>query len=137
MATPEPRATAIAIFEEGWNRGTFEGLAVAFAPTFTFHVHGTARDMCLDDLRRIVGRWREGFPDLRFEVHDVLSEGDRVAIRATLTGTHLGTWGERPASGRTIAVDHMFVLRFDAGRVVEVWEVLDSAALRWQLDAEA
>lgn len=134
MATPDPRAISVAIFEDGWNRGAFEGLGDAFAPTFTFHVHGTAREMRLDDLRWIVGRWRDGFPDLRFELHDVLAQGDRVAIRATLTGTHLGTWSERPASGRAIAVDHMFVLRFDAGRVVEVWEVLDSGALRRQLD---
>lgn len=82
------------------------------------------------------GRRREGFPDLRFELHDVLSDGDRVAIRATLTGAHRGDWNGRPVRGRTIAVDHMFGLRFDAGRVVEVWEVLDSAMLRRQLDGE-
>ncbi|MEX2502553.1 MAG: ester cyclase [Trueperaceae bacterium] len=141
MTIRHPRETAIAIFEDGWNRGAFDGLEDAFAPTFVFHVHGTARDMRLGDLRRIVASWREGFPDLRFALHDVLSDalgdGDRVAIRATLTGTHRGEWNGRPASGRAIAVDHAFWLRFDAGRVVEVWEVLDSALLRRQMDGEA
>lgn len=127
------RATAIAMFTEGWNQGEFARLRPAFPPTFDFHVHGDARSMTLADLERIVAAWRQGFPDLRFELHEVAVDGDLVAVRATLVGTNLGPWRGRAPSGATIAVDHMFMLRFEDGELVDVWEVLDSAELERQL----
>ncbi len=134
MAVEDDRVAAIAIFEDGWNRGAFDGLERVCAPTFTFRVHGRSRVTDLGELRTIVGGWRRGFPDLRFDVGDVVAEAGRVAVRATLTGTHLGDWNGRPPTGRRIAVDHMFLLRFEDGLLVEVFEVLDSAALRQQLE---
>ena len=126
-------ATAIAIFTEGWNQGEFARLRPAFAPSFDFHVHGDARTMTLADLERIVASWRQAFPDLRFELHEVAEDADLVAVRATLIGTNLGPWRGRAPTGATIAVDHMFMLRFEDGTLVEVWEVLDSAELERQL----
>ncbi|MFO7547211.1 MAG: ester cyclase [Trueperaceae bacterium] len=127
------RAIAIAIFTEGWNQGEFARLRPALAPAFDFHVHGEARSMAVSDLERIVASWRQGFPDLRFELHEVVVDADLVAVRATLIGTHRGPWRDRAPSGATIAVDHMFLLRFAGGALVEVWEVLDSAELERQL----
>ena len=129
------RGAAIAIFEDGWNRGEFERSRRVFAPTFTFHVHGTSREMNVAELERIVAAWRQGFPDLSFELHQVIAEDAMVAIRSTLTGTHLGPWRGTTPSGNAIAVDHMFFLRFDDDLLVEVWEVLDSAALEHQVGA--
>ncbi|MFD0475720.1 ester cyclase [Nonomuraea thailandensis] len=39
------------------------------------------------------------FPDLRVEIEDVIAEGDRVACRNTVTGTHRGEYrgSRRPA----------------------------------------
>ena len=131
------RAAAIAIFEDGWNRGEFEGLRRVFAPTFTFHVHGIAREMTVGELERIVATWRQGFPDLCFVLHEVIAEDAVVAIRSTLAGTHLGPWRGTTPSGNAIAVDHVFFLRFDDDVLVEVWEVLDSAALERQVGTAA
>lgn len=132
----DERAATIAIFEAGWNRGAFDGLERVCAPTFTLHVHGRSRVTDLGELETVVAAWRRGFPDLRFEIGDVVAEAGRVAVRATLTGTHLGEWSGRPPTGNRIAVDHMFLLRFREGLLIEVFEVLDSAALRRQLEAD-
>ena len=127
MPKPQHVAAATAVFEDGWNHARFEGLERAFAASFRFHVHGEGRPMTLDDLRRIVARWHERVPGFRFELHDVVADGDRVAIRATLRGTR-----PAPAEG-TFAVDHMFLFRFEHDRIVEVYEVLDSAEMRTAL----
>ncbi|MDZ7708259.1 MAG: ester cyclase [Trueperaceae bacterium] len=134
MATEDDRAAAIAIFESGWNRGEFGGLdghlrrAVRLSRPRPHTCHGPRR------ARAIVAGWRRGFPDLHFDLRDVVAEGGRVAIRATLTGTHRGEWNGRPPTANAIAVDHFFLLRFDQGLLVEVFEVLDSAALERQLE---
>jgi hypothetical protein len=46
---------------------------------------------------RHVMNWLFGiFPDHRFDIKDVVADGDRVAIRGTCTGTHEGDlWGNR------------------------------------------
>lgn len=46
------REVARAICTEGWNRGAFERVRSAFAPTFAVEVHGDARSMSLADLER-------------------------------------------------------------------------------------
>lgn len=137
MATEDDRAAAIAIFEDGWNRGAFDGLTRICAQPFAFHVHGRSRLTDLAELQAIVAGWRHGFPDLHFELHDVVAEDGRVAVRATFTGTHRGHWNGRPPTGNRIAVDHLFLLRFEAGVLAEVFEVLDSAALERQLAPES
>ena len=59
------------------------------------------------------------FPDLAVEIVQQIAEGDVVATRAVLTGTHEGEWMGLPPSGTTIRCD---VFQFDQiaeGRVVE------------------
>ncbi len=136
MSTEDDRVSAIAIFENGWNRGEFGGLTHICAEPFTFHVHGRSRVTNLAELQAIVAGWRQGFPDLHFDLHDVVVEDGRVAVRATLTGTHRGHWNSRPPTGNAIAVDHFFLLRFEQGLLAEVFEVLDSATLERQLDPD-
>ena len=121
------------IFARGWGEGDFSGLAAALGAPFTFHVRGTSAEMDLGALIGIVAGWRDGFPDLRFEIEDLVAADDVVAVRARLVGTHLGRWGDHEPTGRHIDVDHMFFLRFDDDRLVDVYEMLDQDALRRQI----
>lgn len=52
---------------------------------------------------------------LRYEIHDLFSAGDRVALRATAYGTR----DERPLAT-------MHICRVDGGRVVEHWSIRDA-----------
>ena len=125
------------IFDRVWSEGDFTGLEEALAGPFTYHVRDVAREMDLGAMRDIVARWRTAFPDLRFEIDDLVADESVVALRARLIGTHEGVWGDRAPTGNRIEVDHMFFLRFDGGRLVEVFEMLDRDALRDQLEPTA
>lgn len=122
-----------AVFELGWNQGRVDEVGDAVAETMIFHEGGATRTLSLDDLKRAMARWRSGFPDLVFEMHQLVVSGDLAAARLTMHGTHLGLWRDRPATGRRIAVEHMFFFRFQDGRIVEIWEMLDRGALDAQL----
>lgn len=121
------------IFRQAWSRGDFAHLERVLVDEFTFHVGGNTRRMTVDDMREVISSWRRGFPDLAFEVREVAVGGDLIAARMILMGTHLGEWRGLEATGRRISVDHAFFLRVADGLVVEVWEILDSQALRTQL----
>ncbi|WP_232837146.1 methyltransferase [Lentzea terrae] len=81
--------------------------------------------------------WRSlhaSFSDLRFELDDIIADGDVVAVRGTTTGRHTGVFRGKPATGRPIAQRaHMFY-RFEDGRIREVWPLVDHAGLAGQLE---
>ena len=55
---------------------------------------------------------RGSMPDLRAEVNDLVAEGDRVAARVSVTGTHTGEplFGT-PASGRRIRIEQFHIVQ--------------------------
>jgi steroid delta-isomerase-like uncharacterized protein len=81
-----------------------------------------------------VVQWLRGaFPDLSYKVDDAFGNGDRVAIRCTVSGTHEGEFLGRPASGRRFAVQQIHVFRMEDGRIAEHWACRDDAGMMGQL----
>ncbi|MQA93567.1 MAG: ester cyclase [Streptosporangiales bacterium] len=85
--------------------------------------------------KEVFARLHRAFPDLHVAVEDMIAEGDRVACRNTVTGTHRGEFMGRPPTGRPITYNEMFVGRFAGGRIAESWGVVDLLGLMRQLDA--
>jgi predicted ester cyclase len=120
------------LLEVAWTQGETETLGDEL-PGLTFHHGGVERQTDGDDLAAIIHRWLEGFPDLRFEVADLLEQEDRVAVRARLSGTHHGTWRGLSATGKRIEYDVAMFFRWEDDRLVEVWEIDDTARRDRQL----
>lgn len=120
------------VFEDVWNRQDFDAVTPALRE-FRFHIRGTTRTMGINELRAIIEDWHAAFPDLQFDVHATVVSDGRAAVHATLRGTHRGPWQGLAPTGRSIEVEHMFFFRFDGERIIDVWELLDSAQLRDQL----
>ena len=61
---------------------------------------------------------RTGFPDLRFAVEDLIAERDRVWLRWSLHGTHLGEFLGTPATGKVIELEDLFnIFRIANGKL--------------------
>ncbi|MCC9075549.1 ester cyclase [Litorilinea aerophila] len=73
------------------------------------------------------------FPDVHFETLDTVAEGDRIAMRYRVTGTHAGEFQGIPATGRAIDVQGITILHFRNGKVAERWQQLDLMSLLQQL----
>ena len=77
---------------------------------------------------------REGIPDLQCPVEEVVAEGDRVAGRFSLRGTHDGTLLGIPATGKRVDVGVMVIARFDhRGKWNEDWASWDQLGLLQQI----
>lgn len=76
---------------------------------------------------------RAGVPDACIGAEDVVVDGDRVAVRFTLTGTHRGDLLGAAGTGRRIEVEGITILRFRDDRVAERWNRLDDVALLTQI----
>lgn len=122
------RALATAIFDEGFNQQHFDNINLALAG-YTLHVAGTSLSLRPGDLERMVAEWHAGFSGFHFAVHQVIAEGDFVAVRATLHGVHDGVWRDKPPTGLAHSSEHMFFFRFEGTQIVEVWELNDPTGL--------
>lgn len=119
--------------EAGWSRGDVSVFDERMADSVTFHYAGTPRRLSREDMKATILRWRAAFPDLRMEVDELIAEGDLVAGRFTLSGTHRGEWGGAAPTGERVSMALMMFFRFEDGRLVELWESDDQLGLRRQL----
>jgi predicted ester cyclase len=68
---------------------------------------------------------RAAVPDARYEVDDLIAEGDRVVVRWRLLGTHQGAFGGIAPTGRPIVLKGMAIYRVQDGKLMERWVVSD------------
>jgi steroid delta-isomerase-like uncharacterized protein len=77
--------------------------------------------------------FRASFPDLHHAVEEQLADGDRVATRITVRGTHRGELQGIPPTGKAVAVAAINIHRLAGGEVVEQWVNSDGLGLMQQL----
>jgi steroid delta-isomerase-like uncharacterized protein len=79
---------------------------------------------------------RAAFPDMRMDVEDVVANGEKVVVRARITGTHRGSFMDMPATGKSVDVQLIDIMRFGQdGLAHEHWGVMDALAMMQQLGA--
>lgn len=83
-----------------------------------------------DGFRELIGFLQGAFTDLTITVDDVLTAGNRVAIRTTTRGTHTGNPVRGiPASGRTIEFRASDFHEIVDGRITHSWHLEDYLSL--------
>ncbi len=86
-----------------------------------------------DGYRQAITEFLNGFPDSRFPVYDTVAEGNRVALRHALVGTHNGTFQGIPATGRSVRVEAIAMMEIENGKAVNIWLSADILGLLQQL----
>jgi len=112
----------------------------AFHPAFVNHyrpggqpIPETARPA--GGFQAFYGALLRAFPDATMEVNEQLAEGDLVATRKTLRGTHLGELWDLPPTGNRVEFEFIDIFRISDGKLIEHWTSMDLAALRHQMRA--
>ena len=85
-----------------------------------------------DGMAATVSAYQQGV-DGHWGVEEIFSTGDRVVVRWTGTGTHVGEMNGIPPTGRKISVDAISIHRMADGRIAETWEVWDTLGFLQQL----
>ena len=131
MSTEANKAVVRRFVAEVWNAGDLAAAGELVHPAYA--VEGVERGPAF--VRRNVAAYRGAFPDLEAVVEQLVAEGDWVAARLTLRGTHLGPLGGIPPSGRRAEMREMAFWRVEGGRLRAIWSVGDALGLRVQLGA--
>ncbi|WAM18248.1 ester cyclase [Rhodococcus sp. JS3073] len=73
--------------------------------------------------------------DGHWTIEEMFSAGDRVVVRWTGTGTHVGEMNGIPPTGNKIRVDAISIHRLADGKIAETWQVWDTLGFLQQLGA--
>ncbi len=84
-------------------------------------------------LKQHIREAEAAFPGYTLETHQLITEGDIAALRATIHGTHLGTFAGVPATGRVIKAPVMLFYRVADGRIAQFWMQLDIPTIMAQI----
>jgi steroid delta-isomerase-like uncharacterized protein len=142
MSTDQLKALTLEGFERMFNQGDLDFVDTAIAPDAVDHQEPEGTDFAAH-LKHVISTLRAAFPDLRFDVQEMICEGDTVACRSTMTGTHrgslrIGPMASLPVNGDRIDVPHMHFFHYDAeGRLTDLWHVWNTIALARQIGAPA
>ena len=77
----------------------------------------------------------KAFPDLHHGIKEIVAEGDKVAVRLNVTGTHKGEFQGIPPSGRKLSLDEMAFLTIVNERITEGWITSDTMSFMQQIGA--
>ncbi len=134
MSEIENAATIRRFFQEIWNQHNVDAADAMIAPDAVGHnpEFGTS-------LEAFKAQWlviHKAFPDIQIDLDDVVAQGDRVATRWTLTGTHKGEYKGLAPTGKRVSVTGMSFDRIVDGQVMEGWDAWDGLGLLEQLGAK-
>jgi steroid delta-isomerase-like uncharacterized protein len=105
-----------------WDMGLVDEVV---SPRFTSHDWPEGGPTGPEAFRDYYSYLRSVVPDARYEVDDLIAEGDRVVVRWRLLGTHQGDFQGIAPTGRAITLKGVAIYRVEDGKLMERWVVSD------------
>lgn len=118
---------------EDLNRGDLESSLTFTAPDATLN----GQPMGRDGDRHRAEVLATAFPDQHYDIREMVAEGDMLAVRWRMTGTHEGELAGPtmtiPPTGKSIDIWGMSTYRIEDGTAREIWERFDMMEFLGQL----
>ena len=134
MPSDDIKAIARRFIDEIFVQGRAETVDELLADDFVGHTWPSTGHP-KDDLKAAIGRTSKGLSDPRFDIEDMIVEGDTVAVRLTAAATQTGEMMGMPATGKRYAIGEIHIFRIRDGKVTEHWHQFDQMGMMKQLGA--
>jgi len=130
VSAEENTALIQRVYEEGFNHGILTVVDEVFSPHFLDRstpeqVPGTV------GVKDYISVVRRGFPDISVTIEDVIATEDRIVVRTTWCGIHLGEYEGIAPTGREVTRTMIQIFHVAAGKLHEEWSA--GGSLRQQL----
>ncbi len=134
IAEEKNKAIIETYFNKAWNAGRVEVLDELLSPDYINHTPSTPNPpKGPEGLKPIILAIRKGFPDLHYEIKDVITTKDRVVARVIMSGTQTDTLFGMAPTGRHVEVNQINIEKIVDGKITEHWRVTDELSLMRQL----
>ena len=75
----------------------------------------------------------DAFPDIHFDIGDMVAEGEKMAFQLKISGTHKGPLMGIPATGKSFRMESAAIITFSGNKIVERWVITDTLTQLQQL----
>jgi steroid delta-isomerase-like uncharacterized protein len=126
----------VEVLQEFFRTGDADLMDSVLADNVVQHISGMPPEaQSLEGFKQLLPALPQAFPDVLFEVENLVAEGDKVAFRLIWDATHQGEFFGIPPTGTRATVTEMHIFRIADGKVVERWGEWDALGLMQQLGA--
>jgi steroid delta-isomerase-like uncharacterized protein len=132
MSSEENKALVLR-FIVAEEQGDIALLGQLMAPDFRLYLPGSPETMDRESTKQVFAMFHAAFPDSSRTIEDQIAEGELVATRVTLRGTHRGEFQGIPPTGKQVAFTGIGIHRIVDGRIAEHWPQPDLLGLMQQL----
>jgi len=133
----DPVAANIKMYTHTWdeiiNKGKLDLFNDSnFTKNITMH-EGPSDVVGIDSARAYYANYLTGFSNITFTIKDVFGQGDKIVKYWNFKGTHTGVFFGIPATGKTVNVDGVTLVRMENGKIAEERDILDNLEFMQQL----
>lgn len=121
-------------FEEVWNKGRRDAIAEMLAPDGVLH-EGELDAVGPEGFYAFFDRMNASMSEIQLTVHQTIAEGDQVCIRRSFRAMHTGDGLGFPATGKTLHVTGISMIRVAGGKIAEGWQNWDMLGMMQQIQA--
>ncbi len=108
------------VYAEGFNKGILAVVDEIFAPNFLDR-STPGQVPGIDGVKEYITTVRRGFPDIFVTIEDAISTEDRVVVRTTWRGTHLGEYEGIAPTGEEVTRTMIQIFHVSDGKLLEEW----------------
>ena len=134
MSAEDNKEKVRRIVEEAINKGEMDVVNEAISEKYVYHVPGN-EVIGPDGFKLYIAMMRAALPDLKMTINAMIAEGDLVASRFTVSGTHHGDFMGVAPTGNKVTISEAIFIRFEGGKEVEAWPYADTLSIYQQLGA--
>jgi predicted ester cyclase len=133
MSTEENKALVRRFYDEVFNKKNLAVIDDFLDPHIIEHALPPGLPGGIEGSRQFIGIYLTAFPDLHLTAEDMIAEGDKVASRFTMRGTHKGEFMGILSTGKQVTITGIQIPRVASGKIAENWINLDALGLLQQL----
>ena len=119
MSTAKNKAVMHRVFEEVLSKGNLAIIPELIAPDYVFHSPLGVEIKGPEGFKQNVIMYRTAFPDIQAKIIDIVAEGDKVAVRYSMTGTFKGEMMGVAPTGKRLDTTGTVFIRFAGGKEIQ------------------
>src|SRR5436305_7394868 len=108
------------LFAQGFNAGNLAFVDEIFHPEFVDR-STPEQPAGLEGVKDYIRMVRTGFPDISIAIEDLVAEEDKVVVRTTWRGTHLGEYDGIAPTGKQVTRTMIQIFHLKDGKLLEEW----------------
>jgi predicted ester cyclase len=128
----EEKKAVVRRLAQAVNSGDLDDLDNVLAPNYIRHdPNPLMKDVGREEYKQAFKKLRNAFPDAKWTLDDILSDGDKVIGRWSFLGTQNGPFFNIPPSGKEVTYPILAIYRIEDEMIAEDWHIFHSLGL-WQ-----